>query len=314
MQPTRILQTGPMMASLEADLAAAFDTTVLSKQADPDAFLAQHGASFAGIVTSSKVGAGPALMDALPNVKVISHFGVGYDTVDVPAATQRGIQVSNTPDVLNDCVADLAMGLLIDTARGMSASERFVRRGDWLKGQFPLTTRVSGKRLGIVGLGRIGQTIAKRAGGFDMEIRYHSRRPVSTVAWTHEPSLTKLAQWCDFLMIIVAGGPATRHLVSKEVIEALGPKGFLINVSRGTVVDEAALVDALVNRQIAGAGLDVFENEPEVPAALMKLDNVVLLPHVASGTNETRKAMADLVVDNLKAYFTKGQLLTPVKG
>ena len=311
MSRPRILQAGRLMPELESALAEQFDRVGLWNESDPKAFLATQGASFQALVTS-KNGADGALMDALPNIKAIAHFGVGYDTVDVAAAAKRGIPVSNTPDVLNDCVADVAIGLLIDAARGLSASDRFVRRGDWLKGQFPLTTRVSGKKLGIVGLGRIGQAIAKRALGFDMEIRYHSRRPVAGVAFAHEPSLVNLAEWCDFLLVMVSGGPATRHLVSADVIRALGPRGYLINVSRGTVVDEAALVDALVNRRIAGAGLDVFEDEPRVPDALKALDNVVLLPHIASGTKETRQAMADLVLANLHSIFKQGRLVTPV--
>jgi lactate dehydrogenase-like 2-hydroxyacid dehydrogenase len=308
----RVLQAGRLMPELEAALAGQFDVHPLWNEKDPKRFLAEQGAGFQALVTTSKNGADAALMDAMPNLKAIAHFGVGYDTVDAAAAAQRGIGLSNTPDVLNDCVADVAMGLLIDAARGLSASDRFVRRGDWLKGSFPLTTRVSGKKLGIAGLGRIGQAIAKRAQGFDMDIRYHSRKPVAGVAFTHEPSLVSLAQWCDFLIVIVSGGPATRHLVSAEVIEALGPNGYLVNVSRGSVVDEAALVDALVNRRIAGAGLDVFEDEPRVPQALMALDNVVLLPHLASGTRETRKAMADLVLANLHSWFDHGRLVTPV--
>jgi hydroxypyruvate reductase len=308
----KVLQAGPVMPALEAALAGQFDCHLLTKESDPGRFLAAEGASFQALVTTSKNGADAALMDALPNLKAITHFGVGYDTVDVAAAAKRGIAVSNTPDVLNDCVADVAMGLLIDAARGLSASDRFVRRGDWLKGQFPLATRVSGKKLGIAGLGRIGQAIAKRAQGFDMDIRYHSRRPVAGVAFQHEPSLEALAEWCDFLVVIVSGGPATRHLVSAEVIRALGPQGYLVNVSRGSVVDEVALVDALVNKRIAGAGLDVFEDEPNVPQALMALDNVVLLPHLASGTRETRQAMADLVLANLHSYFETSRLVTPV--
>ncbi len=308
----RILQAGPAMPALEAALAAQFDCHVLTRQSDPKRFLAEQGSTFEALVTSGKNGADGALMDALPALKAITHFGVGYDTVDVAAAAQRGIPVSNTPDVLNDCVADVALGLLLDAARGLSASDRFVRRGDWREGPFPLATRVSGKKLGIAGLGRIGQAIAKRAQGFDMDIRYHSRRPVAGIAFQHEPSLVALAEWCDFLIVIVSGGPATRHLVSGDVIHALGPKGYLVNVSRGSVVDEAALVDALVNKRIAGAGLDVFEDEPNVPQALMGLDNVVLLPHLASGTHETRQAMADLVMANLHSIFETGKLVTPV--
>ena len=312
MSRPRILQAGRLMAELESALAEQFDCHPLWNETDPKAFLAARGSEFQALVTSSKNGADGALMDALPNIKAITHFGVGYDNVDAAAAAQRGIPMSNTPDVLNDCVADVAIGLLIDATRGLSASDRFVRRGDWQKGQFPLTTRVSGRKLGIAGLGRIGQAIARRAQGFDMDIRYHTRRPVAGVAFKHEPSLLALAEWCDFLVVIVSGGPATKHLVSADVIRALGPRGYLVNVSRGSVVDEAALVDALANRRIAGAGLDVFEDEPNVPDALKALDNVVLLPHIASGTKETRQAMADLVLANLHSIFKDGRLVTPV--
>jgi len=308
----RLLLTGHLMPSLEAELKESFDCRVLSDEPDPAAFIAREGGQFNALVTSGKTGADAALIDALPNIKAIAHFGVGYDNVDVAAAARRGIPVSNTPDVLNDCVADLAIGLLIDTARGLSASERFLRRGDWLKSQYPLTTRVSGKRLGIAGLGRIGRTIAKRAQGFEMDIRYYARNPVAGVAFQHEKSLVKLAKWCDFLVVAVSGGASTRHLVSAEVLQALGPQGFLVNVSRGSVVDEEALIEVLEARRIAGAGLDVFADEPKVPAALMAMDNVVLLPHVASGTHETRKAMADLVLHNVQSFFETGRLLTPV--
>ena len=308
----RVLQKGAYMPVLETALAQEFDVHQLWKEPDQAAFLAAHGNEFVGLATSARWGADAALIEALPNLKVISSFGVGVDTIDVAAATKRGVLVGNTPDVLNDCVADIAFGLLIDVARGISASERFVRRGDWQRGAFPLQTRVSGKRLGILGLGRIGRAIAKRASGFDMEVRYHNRRRVEDVAFTYEASLAALARWADFLVVASAGGPETRHLVSADVLNALGPHGFLINIARGSVIDEAALVDALVNKKIAGAGLDVFENEPQVPEALLTLDNVVLLPHVASGTNETRQAMADLTLANLRSYFADGRLLTPV--
>ena len=188
----------------------------------------------------------------------------------------------------------------------------FPRRGDWKCGPFALRTRVSGKRLGILGLGRIGRAIAKRASGFDMEVRYHNRRRVDTVSFGYAASLTELADWADFLVLASAGGPETRHLVSTEVLAALGPAGYLINISRGSVVNESALVDALVNKKIAGAALDVFENEPNVPEALLALDNVVLLPHIASGTNETRQAMADLTLANLRSFFVTGRLVAPV--
>lgn len=312
MMKHRIVQKGRLLPSLELALATEFDVHLLENESEPEAWLAAHGAEFEGLATSARFGADRALIDALPNIKVISSFGVGYETIDVAYAHRRGIQVGYTPDVLNDCVADTAFGLLMDVARGFSASDRFVRRGDWLKGGFPLTTRVSGKRLGILGLGRIGRVIAKRASGFDMEVRYHNRREIEGSGFGYEASLKHLAEWADFLVIASAGGAETRKLVSAEVLDALGPKGFLINISRGSVIDEAALVDALQNKRIAGAGLDVFEAEPQVPEALFALDNVVLLPHVASGTHETRQAMGDLVLENLKAFFTSGHVKSAV--
>ncbi|MBC7605057.1 MAG: 2-hydroxyacid dehydrogenase [Ramlibacter sp.] len=310
----RLLLTGHITPHppLEVQLKAAFDVQVLTDESDPAAFIAREGANYPVLVTSGKNGANAALIASLKGLKAIAHFGVGYDNVDVTAASKQGVVVSNTPDVLNDCVADLAIGLLVDTARGLSASERFVRRGDWLKGAFRLTTRVSGKKLGIAGLGRIGRTIAKRAEGFDMDIRYYSRNPVADVSYQHEKSLVELAKWCDFLMVVVSGGASTKHLVSAEVIDALGPNSYLVNVSRGTVVDEEALLRALQQNKIAGAGLDVFTDEPNVPTAFMDLDNVVLLPHIASGTHETRKAMGDLVFANVESFFKTGKLVTPV--
>ena len=308
----RILQIGRLMPSLESALAGEFDVHLLANETDPRAFLAAHGAEFVGVATSARFGADAALIDALPNLKVIGSFGVGFDTIDLDAACRRGVAVGNTPDVLTDCVADLALGLLIDVARGISAADRFVRRGDWLRGAFPLMTRFSGKRLGIVGLGRIGRAVAKRAAGFEMQVCYHDREAIDGVAYGFESSLVELARWADFLVVAVAGGAQTRKLISRDVIDGLGAKGFLVNISRGSVVDEAALVDALVNKRIAGAALDVFENEPNVPGALLSLDNVVLLPHIASGTRETRQAMADLTFNNLRSFFRDGNLITRV--
>jgi lactate dehydrogenase-like 2-hydroxyacid dehydrogenase len=308
----RVLQHGRLMASLETALAEHFDLHPLWAEADPKAFLAAHGGEFTALATSARFGADRALIEALPRLAVIANFGVGVDTIDLAAARSRGVAVSNTPDVLTGCVADLAFGLLIDAARRLSAADRFVRRGDWLKGPFPLATRVWGKKLGIVGLGRIGSAIARRAGGFDMAVRYHNRRPVENCPYEHESSLPALAAWADFLVVACAGGAATRHLVSRAVIDALGPGGFLVNISRGSVVDEPALVEALLAGRIAGAALDVFEDEPNVPPALFALDNVVLLPHIASATGETRQAMADCVLANLRSWFDSGRLLTPV--
>lgn len=305
----RILQAGALMPGLEARLAAAFDLQRLDTQPDADTWLAEHGEGIVGLATSAAQGCDAALIDALPSLKVISSFGVGLDKIDVDAAARRGIAVGYTPDVLNDCVADLAMALMLDVGRGMSAADRFVRRGEWLERRFPLGRKVSGAKLGIVGLGRIGRTIAQRATGFEMPTRYNSRNPVAGVPWGYEPVLRELARWADYLVVITAGGAGTRHLIDAEVLDALGPEGFLINVSRGSVIDEPALVKALREGRIGGAGLDVFDREPHVPGELMHLDNVVLLPHIASGTQETRHAMADLTFDNLEAFFREGKVL-----
>ena len=302
----KILQHGRLTPYAEEQLAATYDLHPLYAEADPKAFLQAHGATFEGLATSAKSGADKALMQALPNLKVISSFGVGYDALDLACAKERGIPIGYTPDVLNDCVADTAFGLLMDVARRFSESDRFVRGGDWPKQQFPLSTKVSGKKMGIVGLGRIGRVVARRASGFDMEIRYHNRNVVADVPFTYEASLLGLAQWADFLVVISAGGASTKHLISADVLTALGPKGYLINVSRGSVVDEEALVTALQTGQIAGAGLDVFQDEPNVPVALLKQDNVVLLPHIASATHETRRAMADCFLGNLAGFFATG--------
>ena len=314
MNTPTLLQKLRLTPALEARLAASYHVHRLSDEADPAAFLAAHGGEFDGLVTAASVGVDAALIAALPNLKVISSFGVGLDQIDLAAAKARGIPVGYTPDVLNDCVADAAFALMLAAARGVAAADRYVRRGDWSgppsAAKFPLGRKVSGARLGILGLGRIGRTVARRAAGFDMEIRYHNRRPVPDVPWAHEPSLVELARWCDFLVVIAAGGAETRHLVDAQVLEALGPQGFIVNVARGSVIDEAALVRALVDKRIAGAGLDVFEHEPQVPAELMALDNVVMLPHIGSGTIETRQAMGDRVADNLDAFFRDGRLIS----
>jgi hydroxypyruvate reductase len=306
----KVLQYSRLMPVLERQLVEAFDLHRLADEADPKAFLAARGREFVGLATGGFADA--ALIDSLPSLKVISSFGVGVDRIDLQAAGRRGILVGNTPDVLNDCVADLALGLVIDVARGMSASQRYLRRGDWPKANYPLQRRVSGKRMGIVGLGRIGKAIAHRAAAFDMELRYHNRRPVPDTKMAYEASLLELARWSDFLVVIVPGGAATHHLINAAVLDALGPEGFLVNVARGSVVDEPALVRALQDKRIAGAGLDVFENEPHVPPELMQLDNVVLLPHVASATHETRAAMAQRVFDNLQEFFARGRLISAI--
>ena len=311
----RILQIGRLpLSALEAVLTAQYNVTCLADQPDATAFLAAHGAEFTGVVTTAAIGLKGEVIAALPNLQVISSFGVGFDALDIDAAKARGVQVGYTPGVLNDCVADMAFALMLDVSRNIAASDRFVRRGEWPKARFALGSRVSGKRLGIVGMGRIGQAVAERAAGFRMEVGYHNRRPAEGCALSYFESLTALAQWADYLVLTVAGGAATRHLVNNDVLNALGPNGYLINVARGSVVDEAALIAALAERRIAGAGLDVFENEPNVPDALMALGNVVLTPHTASATHETRRAMADLVLENLQAFYATGAVRVPVPG
>lgn len=310
----RILQVGRLLPELEASLAADFNLHRLADEPDPEAFLQSCGAGFVGLVTSAGgVGAPAWLLSALPSLRVISSFGVGLDKIDLALARERGIAVGHTPDLLNDCVADTAFSLMLDVGRRVSEADRFVRSGRWAtEGNqgFGLGRKISGAKLGIVGLGRIGQTIARRAAGFDMPVRYHSRRAVEGVPWQHEAELPALARWADFLLISTSGGPATQHLVNAAVLEALGPEGYLVNVSRGSVVDEQALLQALLARRIAGAGLDVFEHEPQVPLELRQLDNVVLLPHMASATHQTRAAMAQRVLDNLGGFLDRGQLVS----
>lgn len=254
-----------------------------------------------------------ALMDRLPALEMVSIMGVGYDKVDVPAAKERGVPVTHTPDVLNDEVADLALALMLSVARRVPQADRYVRENRWAEqGNMPLSTKMSGKRVGIVGLGRIGKAIAARAQGFGMQVAYTGRNRQDGVAFPYFPSARELAANVDFLVVITPGGEGTRRMIDAEVLRALGPKGYLVNVARGTVVDEAALIAALQQGVIAGAGLDVFENEPQVPQALRALDNVVLTPHMASATHETRQAMADLALANLQAHFAGKPLLSPV--
>lgn len=311
-QLLNVLQTAPLLPALQTALAGRYTVHRLSDQDDPAAFLAQQGAQMDAVVTSAAVGLSEAQLAALPALQVISSFGVGLDKLPLAAAQARGIPVGYTPDVLNDCVADTAFALLLATTRRTAEADRWVRAGHW--GQpgavFGLGRKLSGSRLGIVGLGRIGQTIARRAAGFDMPVRYHSRRPVAGVPWAHEPDLLALARWSDSLVVITAGGAGTRHLINAPVLDALGPSGTLVNVARGSVVDETALIEALQAGRIAGAGLDVYAHEPQVPQALRELDQVVLLPHIASATHQTRQAMADRVLDNLAAYEDRGALIS----
>jgi lactate dehydrogenase-like 2-hydroxyacid dehydrogenase len=310
---TRVLMVGQLMPPLAETLRTTYDALVLPDGPDRDAFLAEHGPKVEVVVTSGRFGVPTAVMDALPALGAVVNFGVGYDSTDTATARTRGILVSNTPDVLTDCVADIALGLTIDVLRGLGAADRFVRRGDWTPGTtFPLTRRVSGKRVGILGLGRIGSAIATRFEAFGCPVSYHSRREVEGAPYSYAATPVELAAGVDVLVVATAGGSATARLVDRAVLEAVGPDGYLINIARGSVVDEDALVDLLTSGGLAGAGLDVFADEPRVPDVLLDLDNVVLLPHLASGTVETRAAMAQLTLANLDSYLADGTVLTPV--
>ncbi|MGK2867096.1 MAG: 2-hydroxyacid dehydrogenase [Mycobacterium sp.] len=312
--PANVLQVGPLKPSLAETLRTRYDAQVLPDDAAARAeFLADRGADITAVVTSGRTGVDATLMAELPRLGAVVNFGVGYDTTDVEAAEARGVGVSNTPDVLTDCVADTAVGLLIDTMRQFSAADRYVRAGRWpAEGNFPLTRQVSNTTVGIIGLGRIGSAIAKRLSAFGCEISYHNRREVTDSPYTYVASPVELAAAVDVLVVAAAGGSSTKKLVDGAVLDALGAQGYLINIARGSVVDEVALVAALQGGRLAGAGLDVFADEPEVPAELFALDNVVLLPHVGSGTVQTRAAMEELTLRNLDEFLASGRLVTPV--
>jgi len=278
---------------------------------DPAAFAAL-APRIVGVAGTGEASVPRSLLAQLPQAKVVSVFGVGYDGVDVGAAIEFGIPVTHTPDVLTDDVADLAMGLVLSVGRAIPQADQFVRAGRWPAGPIALARKVSGARMGIVGLGRIGKAIAQRAKAFGMSIAYTARSEKPDSGFTFFPSTLELAAHVDFLVAITPGGTGTRHLINAQVLQALGPRGFLINVARGSVVDETALIEALQQGTIAGAGLDVFADEPQVPEALWRLNNVVLTPHMASATTETRQAMADLAFANMQAGISGQPLRTPV--
>lgn len=308
----QLLQIGNITDRMRDRLDAAFTVHRLFDHEDRAGFLAQVGADITAVATDGHYGVPPEVLEATANLRVVSSYGVGYDNIDTDAAVARGIVVAHTPDVLNDEVADTAIMLWLAVSRKLVPCDTWARSGRWeTDGAFPLTRSVQNRTVGIVGLGRIGQTIADRAAMFKADIVYHSRTP-KDVAYDYYPDLVQMARECEVLICITPGGAATKHLINAEVIEALGPDGILINVARGSVVDEAALVTALSEGALGGAGLDVFEAEPVVPDALKTLSNVVLTPHVASATVETRQAMGDLTCDNLLQYLKDGTVLTPV--
>ena len=253
------------------------------------------------------------IMDALPSLAMIANYGVGYDTIDVAHATRKGIRVSNTPDVLTEDVADLAVGMIIAQFRGIAGADDWVKSGNWSQiGSYPLQRKVSGKRIGIVGLGRIGRAIAERLAPFNVEISYYARQPKEEPEWSHVGDIETLARDVDIMVVSLSGGPDTHGMVGKPAIEALGPNGLLVNISRGTTLDEAALLDALESGKLVAAALDVFLQEPDLDSRFLKLGNVLLQPHQSSGTIETRKAIGKLQRDNLAAFFAGKALITPV--
>ncbi|OYX17523.1 MAG: hydroxyacid dehydrogenase [Rhodobacterales bacterium 32-66-9] len=314
MAKPHVLQVGPYPEWDQTPLDAAFTIHRWWEAADKDAFLAKVGPDIRAIATRGDLGASEAMIAACPRLEMISVFGVGYDSVHLPSCRARGITVSNTPDVLTDDVADLAVAMLLSLVRQVGPAEAWVRSGDWAaKGVPPLTRKVTGTRAGILGLGRIGAAIGRRLQGFGMDISYSARSPKPDAeVWTYIPDAVALAERSDHLFIALAATPETRHIVNARVLQALGPEGTLINISRAANVDETALLDALETGQIAGAALDVFEGEPNLNPRFLTAPNILLQPHHGSGTIETRKAMGKLMRDNLTAHFAGQPLLTPV--
>ena len=311
MKPEIIL-TAKGHAGTMAALQSEFTAHNLFEASSKDSFLQECAARVRGLATFGPMPVDGKLMDALPKLEIISNFGVGVDAINLADARQRDIIVTNTPDVLNECVADTALALILNTLRKLPQSEKYMRGGNWAsRGPYPLTTSLGGKVLGVLGLGRIGEAVAKRAMACGMTIRYHNRNK-KDVPYPYDPDPVTLAKNSDVLMVVTPGGSETAKLVNEKVLQALGPDGYLVNIARGSVVDEPVLLRYLQEKKIAGAGLDVFVDEPRVPPEFFTLDNAVLFPHVASATVETRKAMGDLQVENLRRHFAGKPVLTRV--
>lgn len=308
-----VLIVGKLSKTLKKAIEDNYQTLYLpGEPTEQQAFLKTNSQSITTVATSAAHGMTAELMAALPNLKLVASLGVGYDSLDVQYAKTHGICVTNTPDVLNDCVADLAMGLMIDVARNISYADRFIRHGLWQDRSAKLGHKVSHKTCGIVGLGRIGKAIAKRAEAFDMKIAYYGRHQQTEVNYNYYDDLNTLAKVSDFLILALPATGDTTHIINEQVLNHLGENGFLINIARGAVVDEKALVKALQEGKIAGAGLDVFEHEPNTPKELWEMDNVVLTNHIGSATYETREAMAELVFANIQSFLAGKGAITPV--
>ncbi len=305
-----VIVTAPLPPFLYDPLRADYRCHDYYQSSHKPGLLAAEGQRIRGLVQGGGTVTPTELLDQLPKLEIISVFGVGYDGVPVDYCRRRGLKVTNTPDVLTDDVADVAVGLVLMTGRGFAKAERFVRSGEWEKKGPELTTKLGGRTAGILGLGRIGKAIGQRLEAMGMKIAYTGRKAQPGVHYRYVPDLKALAAESDFLIVACPGGPATKNLVNADVLAALGRKGTIVNIARGSIIDEPALVKALQDGTIGGAGLDVFADEPHVPKPLLAMDNVVLLPHVGSATNETRKAMGDLCKANLDAWFAGRPLLT----
>jgi lactate dehydrogenase-like 2-hydroxyacid dehydrogenase len=304
-----IVQTGPLLASCEKALAERYTVHKLHEQADKAAWLAENGSRIRAHAGS---GVQADLMDALPNLEIIASFGVGYDNIDTTTAKARNIRVTNTPDVLNDAVAEITLGLMISLARRIPQSDQYVRQGRWPQGNFGLFTELTGKTVGILGLGRIGKEIATRLQAMKMRVVYHGRKQQLNTPYIYYDKLEDMARDSDWLVVIAPGGKGTEGIVSRKVLEALGPNGYIVNVARGTLIDEPAMLELLQSGRLGGAALDVFVDEPEVPEAFFALDNVVLSPHQGSATHQTRDAMGALLVANLDRHFAGEPLISAV--
>jgi lactate dehydrogenase-like 2-hydroxyacid dehydrogenase len=312
MSKPEILMMGPYPAWDLDDLENTYKVHKLWEATDRAALLREVGSNIQAVATRGEIGASAELMTALPRLEIVSCYGVGTDAIDLSHAKANGIRVTNTPNVLTADVADIGVGLLLAVARQIPQADRYVRDGHWRNANMHLVTRVHGKKVGIVGMGRIGVEVAKRLAAFDCPIAYFDTNQRSDLPYTFVPNLIALAEQSEFLIVTVAGGASTQGIINADVLLALGHNGILINISRGSTIDEAALLDALERNVIKGAGLDVFRNEPNIDERFLTLENIVLQPHHASGTVETRQAMGKLVRDNLAAHFARQPLLTPI--
>ncbi|MDR1535256.1 MAG: 2-hydroxyacid dehydrogenase [Planctomycetota bacterium] len=307
-----LLLIGPLHAPTLKYLEENYNTYRYDQAGDKDAFLAAMAPRITAIATQGDYRVGEDILGGLPRAKLLASFGAGYDGIDTEAAARRGVAVTNTPDILSDCVADTVFALILAVVRRVVIYDRYVREGRWESGPAPLTGKVWGEKLGILGLGRIGLEIAERAKGFRMDIAYHNRRPRPDVPYTYYASPVELARNVAILVVMTPGGDDTREIVNRGVIDALGPNGYLINASRGSTVDEAYLIEALRDKRLAGAGLDAYLDSPRVPKELIALDNAVLLPHVGSATKHTRDAMGRVLIENIAAFFANKPLPTPI--